>query len=216
MIPLGKGLVLTGKKGNRLYKGIPSGSKYFKSQFNKEKIATYEKGYGGRGFDEQGNVIFEIGVYDGSLYNEDYNSHIKPDRFDCIKYDDGYYVGETYWGVPEGIGIYLWYKGGAYIGDWHNGEKQVENRPNRYTIINEKGIIIEDQMDMTISYYDANGKRAKTKFRSWFESKHQHIEVAPDTNQGLTNGRNVYYYDYDSNSLINHFMDYSIFLAKKD
>ena len=172
MIPLGKGLVLTGKKGNRLYKGIPSGSKYFKSWFNKEKIATYEKGYGGRGFDEQGNVIFEIGVYDGSLYNEDYNSHIKPDRFDCIKYDDGYYVGETYWGVPEGIGIYLWYKGGAYIGDWHNGEKQVENRPNRYTIINEKGIIIEDQMDMTISYYDANGKRAKTKFRSWFESKH--------------------------------------------
>jgi hypothetical protein len=40
-----------------------------------------------------------------------------------LAWDGGVYAGETYFGVPNGKGVFIWPNGDKYTGDWTGGER---------------------------------------------------------------------------------------------
>ena len=89
---------------------------YFVGRFTSD-----QKNGEGSCYDKYGNLI-----YNGSFINNKpvgtypmtgYDNY----KFECIEYGDGYYVGETRNGVPEGKGFYIWDDGDLFYGGWVNG-----------------------------------------------------------------------------------------------
>jgi hypothetical protein len=42
-------------------------------------------------------------------------------RFDILQYEDGYYFGETFYGEPQGKGVFIHLNKDLWFGDWLNG-----------------------------------------------------------------------------------------------
>lgn len=82
----------------------------------------------GRCYDRLGNLIYE-GSFDRDKPKDTYPSKVNNSnyKFECIEYSNGdCYVGETYYGKRNGVGLYMWSNGDLWYGEW-SGDTRSSN-----------------------------------------------------------------------------------------
>ena len=88
------------------------------------EYASNMKSGKGACYDKYGNLIY-LGDFADDWPTQEYpmpgyDSY----KFECIAYSRGdYYVGETYNGKPNGIGIYIWSNGDLWYGRYFDGQR---------------------------------------------------------------------------------------------
>jgi len=78
-------------------------------------------------YEDSGANLFlgkiERNTLQGSYPADPKDEHV---RFDYLHRSNGWYLGETKDGKPEGYGIFIYENGNAWVGEWESGEKTGE------------------------------------------------------------------------------------------
>jgi hypothetical protein len=114
----GKGIYLIGKEGNFFFIGCPECKYYAGNWANDVKNGI------GKCYDKTGKMIYH-GYYNNERPTDSYpQSHDDTYKFECIESNNGdMYLGETYQGIKQGLGIFFWANGDAWYGEWKNGDR---------------------------------------------------------------------------------------------
>lgn len=89
----------------------------------------------GRCYSRDGKLLYEGGFLfsnSGGIFVENYTTKPKnqyptpyssPKSFAIWQHDNGIYLGETTNGMKNGLGLYVWYNGDAWFGNWNNNKR---------------------------------------------------------------------------------------------
>jgi hypothetical protein len=109
---------MIGSEGEQFFSNS-IGCKYYAGNW-----ANDEKNGIGKCYDKTGKLIYH-GKYNNGRPTEQYpQAHDDSYKFEYIEYDNGdAYLGETYSGTINGLGILFKANGDAWYGEWKNGNR---------------------------------------------------------------------------------------------